>query len=135
MSPEVASEQRRASGDEDLEIVEMAEGKSSLACPRCSFVGKSVQSLKVHIGRAHGSKRRSRRTRGPAAGRRGTRCSACGQSFKTIAARKAHVTRFHGGAAGEGLSPLQQQLVGLAVGELADLYDACRAELRRRLTE
>lgn len=48
---------------------------------------------------------------------------------------KAHVTRFHGGATAEGLSPLQQQLLGLAVAELADLYEACRAELRRRLTD
>ncbi len=119
----------------------MANGKSSLACPKCDFVGKSVQSLKVHIGRAHGVGRRSRRRRGSVAkGRaagagRGTGCVTCGRSFKTNAAMKAHVTRFHGGTAAQGLPPLQQQLLGLSLADLADLYEACRAELRRRLMD
>ena len=115
----------------------MNEKKSNLACPQCNFVGKSEQSLKVHIGLAH--KRQRRHTNAGMAGRRrGTACSLCGKVIKTAAALKAHMTRMHPGMSSrsmsaEALSPLQQQLVGLSLGDLANLHDACRAELKRRL--
>jgi hypothetical protein len=69
---------------------------------------------------------------------RGKVCSICGKRLKTAAARKAHITRMHGGMSGRAggagaVSPLQKQLLGLSLGELGDLHDACRAELRRRL--
>jgi uncharacterized C2H2 Zn-finger protein len=113
--------------------------KSSLECPRCSFVGKSEQSLKVHMGRAH--KRQKRHSdAGMKPGRRGSACTLCGKVIKTAPALKAHMTRMHAGMSArsssvEELPALQQQLVGLALAELADLHDACRAELKRRLAD
>jgi len=119
----------------------MATGakKARLACPRCSFIGKSEQSLKVHIGRAH--KRQKRRANAKMkVGRRRSGCSVCGKGLKTPAALKAHMTRMHPGMSGRSLreaevSPLQRHLVGWSLANLADLHDACRAELRRRLAE
>jgi hypothetical protein len=109
---------------------------SSLKCPRCKFVGKSVQSLKVHIGRVHGAKKK-------AAGRRGRKanaCSTCGQGFKTPAALKAHNTRFHsgravkaGGMKGGRVSAIDRDMRQLPLSAVADLFEACQKELQRRL--
>ena len=119
----------------------MAEAPSNLVCPRCKFVGKSVQSLKVHIGRVHGAASTAKTAkRGPGRRRRGRRCKICGKIIKTAAALKAHMTRKHAGApvgsaAGgtRALTALDKDLMTLSLPALADLYEAARRELHRRL--
>jgi uncharacterized C2H2 Zn-finger protein len=116
------------------------ETKSTLACPHCDFIGKSEHSLKVHIGRAHMPQRRRRAGAGMAGGRKGSTCPVCGKVSKTPTALKAHIHRMHRGVSGramsaEVVSPVQQQLVPLSLGDLASLHDACLAELKRRLVD
>jgi uncharacterized C2H2 Zn-finger protein len=113
----------------------MPEIASSLKCPKCSFVGKSAQSLKVHIGRAHGAKKRAKRR-----GRKANACPTCGQGFKTPAALKAHITRFHSGRPGKAaakrtgrMSSFDRDMQQLPLSAIADLYEACQRELQRRL--
>ena len=126
----------------------MAETASSLKCPRCSFVGKSVQSLKVHMAIVHKRGRRKKAKAGLKRVRaRGVRCSTCGKILKTPAALKAHVTRMHKGRAWSkkkgrrvaaktgAASALDRRLMNLSLAEVADLHDACRKELGRRLAD
>ncbi len=137
----------------------MAKTANSLNCPKCSFVGKSEQSLKVHTGLAHkhgkGKKKAKAKAQRKAAAtgkstrrRRGVRCPRCGKILKTAAALKTHTTRMHKGAKKRGPgrpkkhatktgrgSTLDRKLMSLSLAEVADLHGACRKELARRLSE
>ncbi len=141
----------------------MAKTANSLNCPKCSFVGKSEQSLKVHIGLAHkhgkGKKNAKAKARLKAAAtskttrrRRGVRCQRCGKILKTPAALKTHTTRMHKTSKKRGpgrpkkqgravsakagrASTLDRTLMSLSLAEVADLHSACRKELARRLSE
>jgi uncharacterized C2H2 Zn-finger protein len=137
----------------------MAKTANSLNCPKCSFVGKSEQSLKVHTALAHkrgaGKKKAQRKTAAaskPVRRRRGVRCPRCGKILKTPAALKTHTTRMHKGLKKSGPgrpkkrgrpaaaktgrgSTLDRKLMSLSLAEVADLHAACRKELARRLSE
>ncbi len=122
---------------------------SAFKCPKCAFVGKSVQSLRVHTARAHGkgikAKAKKKKAAAGRSGRvvatRGRRCPKCGKMIKTAAALKAHITRMHkrgrpaAGKKAGGASQLDRDLMELSLAGLVDLYDACRRELQRRLAE
>lgn len=119
----------------------MTDASSNLNCPSCEFVGKSPQSLKVHVGRAHGSPKKAG-TRGPGrGGRRGKTCNLCGKVLKTSPALKTHMTRMHAGeTVGQATAhvgkatPLDRDLMGLSLAALAELFEAGKRELQRRLT-
>ena len=115
----------------------MPDTASSLKCPRCTFVGKSVQSLKVHIGRVHGAKKAGKTG---ARQKRGKRCATCGKRFKTLPALKAHNTRFHSGRPAKmgarkpgRVAAIDRDMRQLPLSAVADLYEACQKELQRRL--
>lgn len=119
----------------------MADGSSNLSCPKCKFVGKSPQSLKVHIGRAHGAAKKGR-ARGVRRGKkRGKSCEVCGKVLKTGPALKTHMTRMHAGrpvdqaqAPVRRATPLDRDLMSLSLSALAELFEAGKRELHRRLT-
>jgi uncharacterized C2H2 Zn-finger protein len=119
----------------------MAESPTNLNCPKCKFVGKSPQSLKVHIGRAHGAAKKTGTNRAARRRRRGRACELCGQILKTGPALKAHMTRMHAGqsfgeakSASQRITPLDRDLMGLSLPALAQLFEAGKRELHRRLT-
>ena len=72
----------------------------SFKCRLCSFAGKSVPSLNIHMGRMHGEAKKKRRT------------------TKKVDRRPGRTTR----------------LSNLSLAELADGYDAYKAELKKRLS-
>ena len=74
-----------------------------LACSRCGFRGKSAQSLKIHVGRMHGTAKKKRLGRRKVAKKTARR-----------AGRKSGLGR-------------------LSLAELAGLHEACKAELAKRL--
>lgn len=69
-------------------------------CKRCGFRGKSAQSLKIHVGRMHGTAKKKKRL-----GRR-----KVAKKTARRAGRKSGLGR-------------------LSLAELAGLHDACKAEL------
>jgi uncharacterized C2H2 Zn-finger protein len=123
--------------------------QKSLNCPKCQFVGKSAQSLKVHTALVHKRGRKAKAkakaktaARGPRRRvfRRRSACPKCGKILKTPAAMKTHVTRMHkrgkrrSAAMKKGRgSALERDLMNLSLAGLADLHQACRNELQNRL--
>ncbi len=121
---------------------------SPFNCPKCKFVGKSAQSLKVHASRMHkagkkgpAKKKTAVKKAGEGPKPRGRRCPKCGKIIKTAAALKAHMTRMHkrgrpkGDKKAVGASQLERDLMGVSLAGLVDLYEACQRELQRRLAE
>ncbi len=66
-------------------------------CERCGKEFDSEHGLKIHVGRAHGRKRRTTKKARAKAGRKGKFvCAACGRSFKMAMHLARHRTAAHG---------------------------------------